>query len=60
MCFTHRDPSSLNDPDLDIPCMAAYGGPVDPNVALGDFGKCYNTIIHCYTVYTVIFISQIG
>ena len=20
--------------------MSAYGGPVDPNVALGDFGKC--------------------
>lgn len=38
--ITYRDPSALNDTDFGSPCMAAYGGPVDPNVALGDFGKC--------------------
>ena len=38
---THRDPTSLNDTDLGIPCMGAYGGPIDPNVALGDFGECH-------------------
>ena len=35
----YRDPTSLNDTDLGVPCLAAYGGPVDPNVALGGFGK---------------------
>lgn len=43
-----RDPTSLNDTLFGGPCMAAYGGPVDPFVALGDFGKyIYMTIMYC-------------
>lgn len=30
--------------------MAAYGGPVDPNVALGDFGKYYYSMLHVYNI----------
>lgn len=41
--ITCRNPTSLNDTDSDTgfnaPCIAAFGGPVDPNVALGDFGE---------------------
>ena len=33
----YRDPSSLNATGLNIPCMAEYGGPVDPSVALGGY-----------------------
>lgn len=41
MCYPllHRDPTSVNDTEFGAPCLAAYGGPVDPNVALGGFGK---------------------
>ena len=28
-----------NDTVFGAPCIAAYGGPVDPFVVLGDFGK---------------------
>jgi len=44
VCIMHvmllyRDPSSLNATGLNIPCMAEYGGPVDPSVALGGYGE---------------------
>ncbi|XP_065898214.1 NPC intracellular cholesterol transporter 1-like isoform X2 [Dysidea avara] len=35
--YCTRDPSSLNATGLNIPCMAEYGGPVDPSVALGGY-----------------------
>ncbi|XP_065898211.1 NPC intracellular cholesterol transporter 1-like isoform X1 [Dysidea avara] len=35
--YCARDPSSLNATGLNIPCMAEYGGPVDPSVALGGY-----------------------
>ena len=34
----YRDPTTY-DSVLGGPCMAAYGGPVDPYLAFGDFGK---------------------
>lgn len=34
-----RDPTSLNDTNFGTPCIAAFGGPIDPFVTLGDFGK---------------------
>ena len=54
-----RDPTSLNDTELGFPCMAAYGGPVDPNVALGDFGEfCHEVIMiivkSCQISYCVV------
>lgn len=35
----NRMPLSPNDTVFGAPCTAAYGGPVDPFIALGDFGK---------------------
>ena len=36
--FSNRSPTSLNDSYyLFMPCMAEFGGPVNPNVALGGF-----------------------
>ena len=39
-----RDPTSVNDTVFGAPCLAAYGGPVDPNVALGGYGKYHEVI----------------
>ena len=33
----YRNPSSVNASDTYKPCLGEYGGPVDPNVALGGF-----------------------
>ena len=40
--FSHRNPTALKSKGVpeggpDIPCLGAYGGPVDPNTALGGF-----------------------
>lgn len=35
----YRDPTSHNDIFFGAPCIAAFGGPIDPTIALGDFGK---------------------
>lgn len=39
----HSDPASPFDEKLKIPCLGAFGGPVDPNIALAGFtGTAYN------------------
>ena len=50
MCYpvSLRDPTSTYDEAFDGPCLAAYGGPVDPNVALGGFGKCLTLLWYVY------------
>ncbi|KAL9963259.1 hypothetical protein ACROYT_G032442 [Oculina patagonica] len=40
--FCTRSPTSVNDENLKEPCLGAYGGPVNPNIALGGFsGTAY-------------------
>lgn len=40
-CF-FRSPTSVHDEKLKEPCLGAYGGPVNPNIALGGFsGTAY-------------------
>ena len=53
-----RDPTSVNDTMFGAPCLAAYGGPVDPNVALGGYGKYHEVTslwyAHmCYHVHDI-------
>ena len=47
-----RDPYSLNDSvHLKIPCLAEYGGPIDPTIALGGYSELY-----CCMQYLIFFI----
>ena len=32
-----RNPTALEGKYVDYPCLAAYGGPVDPNTVVGGF-----------------------
>jgi len=37
--FQCRNPYNLNESSLLIPCLAEYGEPIDPTIALGGYGE---------------------
>lgn len=40
--FFFSSPTSVLDTKLKVPCLGAYGGPINPNIALGGFsGSAY-------------------
>ena len=54
MLCSFSSPTLINEPALLVPCLGAYGGPVNPNIALGGFdGTAYenaSTLIITFVV----------
>lgn len=59
LLFSHiRNPTATldtqyTDPDHQIPCLGAYGGPIDPNTALGGFNSKINRYMYVYIRYII-------